>query len=365
MTSSWSSHAGLQAVHTSTAGDHMALIETRTTSTGKSYRARVKIKGHPTVTATFPKKSQAQAWAVDTESDIRNNRYGRKAEAAKHTLKDAIAKFDATGNQGAQLKWWAGQLGDYALAAIAPAMIRDALEAKDCSPATKNRYLAPLSKVFQHAVKVWYWCDGSPVDTVERWKEAPKSYRPLDGDEPVRLLEASKGSTNPLLYPAVLGFLLTGVRLREQLFLARTEELYRGTEKARGWVDLKERCIYLQDTKNKEPRIIPLTDELHRAYRSIVPVVGNPFLFPSKRSGGPADLRKALVAACASAGVENFTWHGFRHTFGTVAGETGSTHFDIMVAMGHRTVKASERYLHARPDHAEKVMGKVQGRLLG
>lgn len=111
----------------------MANIEKRTSSDGKvSYRVKVRLKGFPTQTATFERKTDAQKWVQQTETAIREGRHFKTTESKRHTLADAIERYindviptkpKNTVNQVGQLKWWKDNLGDYSLADVTPALI--------------------------------------------------------------------------------------------------------------------------------------------------------------------------------------------------------------------------------------------------
>ncbi len=74
----------------------MATIEERTDSDGKKrYRVKVRMKGYPTQTATFSRKSDARNWIQDTESAIRNKRHFATSEAKRHTLKELLDRYEA------------------------------------------------------------------------------------------------------------------------------------------------------------------------------------------------------------------------------------------------------------------------------
>jgi hypothetical protein len=48
----------------------MATIEVRKSCFKTSYRARVRVKGYPQVTASFARKTDAKRWAAGIEADI-------------------------------------------------------------------------------------------------------------------------------------------------------------------------------------------------------------------------------------------------------------------------------------------------------
>lgn len=70
---------------------------------------------------------------------------------------------------------------------------------KPFSPATVNRYLAPVSHALRIAVKEWGWLDDSPLHGVQRPSEPDGRVRFLSDDERDRLLAACQASTNPWL----------------------------------------------------------------------------------------------------------------------------------------------------------------------
>lgn len=194
----------------------MAYIQERKSADGKtSYRVQVRLKGYPTQTATFERKTDAKKWAQNTESAIREGRHFKTTEAKKHTLAEMIERYirDVLPKKSAsmklqefQLNWWKDQIGVYLLSDVTPALIaeyRDKLmqtpveRLKDKStykkrarkqdpPATQeretvlkprssasvNRYLAALSHVFSVAVKEWGWIDDTPMRKINKLRES-------------------------------------------------------------------------------------------------------------------------------------------------------------------------------------------------
>ena len=65
----------------------MATIQERKKKNGKvTYTATIRVKGHPPISATFDRKSDANRWIQETEPKIRQGRYFEEREAQKHTL---------------------------------------------------------------------------------------------------------------------------------------------------------------------------------------------------------------------------------------------------------------------------------------
>jgi 3-oxoacyl-ACP reductase-like protein len=94
---------------------------------GTRYQAEVHLKGHPILTATFDRKTDAQAWIQKVKSDIRAGRHHLYAESKKHTFKEAVKKYlqENTTSEAKQghLNWWSKELGTLYLQDIRPSII--------------------------------------------------------------------------------------------------------------------------------------------------------------------------------------------------------------------------------------------------
>ena len=72
----------------------MAAIETLVNEDGtQSYRVKIRLKGHPTETATFQRLTDAKRWMQSTEAAIREGRHFKTTEAKRHTLSDLIERY--------------------------------------------------------------------------------------------------------------------------------------------------------------------------------------------------------------------------------------------------------------------------------
>ncbi len=69
----------------------MANIERRKDIGGADrFRAKVRLKGHPSVSGSFKRLTDARRWAQSTETAIREGRYFKTLEAKRHTLGDLV-----------------------------------------------------------------------------------------------------------------------------------------------------------------------------------------------------------------------------------------------------------------------------------
>ncbi len=347
----------------------MAAINKHTDTKGKTtYRARVRLKGNPTVSATFDRLTDAKAWARITDADIRAGRYIDKMESQRRTLSELLDVYekrklpakgaDTIGIQKAQLEWWRNKLGSLSLANISPAKINDCMNDLTDSgraPSTINRYLAPLSHAFTYAVKDLGWMNDSPMRKVSKPKEPRGRVRFLSADERARLLDACKDSNNALLYPAVVLALSTGMRQGEQFSLTwRT-------------VDTQTGRIILEDTKNGERRTVvatgPALDEIRKLAK--VRRLDNEHVFPGLKKGKHIDLRTPWKKALKAAEIADFRWHDLRHCFASELAMSGATLAEIAEAMGHKTLAMVKRYSHLTENHISKVVERMTARVFG
>ncbi|KKK71662.1 hypothetical protein LCGC14_2911670, partial [marine sediment metagenome] len=312
----------------------MASIQKRASKDGKfRYRVQVRRKGQPPLTATFARKTDAQNWAEDRETEFQQKRHFKYAEAKKHTVGEAIDRYIETVLprkpksayiQAPQLIRWRDEIGDIKLADLIPPLIvacRDRLTedivpgGKKRSLGTVNRYLAALSHVFTVAMKEWGWIDSNPVLAVAKFKEPTGRTRYLSDEERSLLLKACKNSKNLHLFPIVVIAIATGMRKQEILSLTWDN------------IDLERRIAYIFETKNSEPRGVPLANlalKLLRKFRQHRSNASN-YVFPSLNGDRPIDIRSAWEVARNRSGLKGFRFHDLRHTTGSYLAMNGAS----------------------------------------
>jgi integrase len=350
----------------------MANFEKRTTKDGKThYRVKVRLKGHPVQTATFRRLTDAKRWAHQIESAMREGRHFKTAESKRHTLKDAITRYEAhilptkpnsIKDQGRQLIWWKNTLGKQTLGDITPALLaeqRDKLaqgitqRGNTRSPATVNRYLAALSHIFTIAVKEWGWLEHNPLLKVSKMKEPRGRVRFLSDDERHRLLQAAKESDNPYLYIIIVLCLSTGARKMEILNLTWKD------------VDLSRAMIILHETKNNERRSLPLTGlalELMKAH-SKVRHLKTHLVFPSKNLKKSMDIRQPWETVLKKAEITDFRFHDLRHSAASYLAMNGASLAEIAAVLGHKTLSMVKRYAHLSEAHTAKVVARMNEKI--
>lgn len=355
----------------------MANIQERKDKNGKiHFRVQVRLKGYPSQTATFKRKTDAVRWVQQTESAIRDGRHFKTAEAKKHTLGDLIDRYikfvvpnkkKHGEKQKAHLIWWKQQIGSFLLSDITPALLaeqRDKLldgmtyRGTKRSPSTVVRYMTSLSYAFSIAMKEWGWIDDNPFRKVQKPSESRGRIRFLDSLERERLLEACKNSSNSYLYLIVVLGISCGMRYSEIINLTYTD------------LDLIKGRITLHHTKNGERRVIPLAGlayELLKKHERIRRLDTN-LLFPRQKGQKPQkpiNLRSSWQKVLKEAAISNFKFHDLRHSCASYLAMNGASLAEIAEVLGHKTLAMVKRYAHLSEAHTASVITKMNEKIFG
>ena len=372
----------------------MATIQTRKTESGTRYRVQVRLRGHPPVSASFERRTDARKWVQQTEAAIREGRYFPTHEAKRRTLADLVDRqLEAIKSkrphdydrQRLLLGWWKKKLGDYTLDQCTPALIaeyRDRLLRENIgteetprrrNPATANRHLSALSKAFSDAVREWHWLHSNPLQRVAKEQESAGRVRYLSDEEREALLAACKKSELPELYLIVLFAITTGMRRGELLGLRWQD------------VDLERGVAVIHHTKNGDRRSVPIVPEVADLLRQHgkVRLLDNDVVFPAKlrkpgrrkrkqetatpapdaapqsKRRGPLWFDEYWYEALEKAKVKDFRFHDLRHTAASYLAMSGATVPEIAAVLGHRTLQMVKRYAHLSDQHTGAVIERM------
>jgi len=355
----------------------MATIEKRATDKGIAYRAKVRLRGFPTESATFERLTDAREWAKKIEADIKEGRYF--GQSKRHTFDELVDEYKPHAKDQIRLAYWRNVFGTLLLSDITPDRIakqRDRLlndetpryatpptgdaeaDAKRAKAkrkgSTVNRFLAALSVCMSYAVSELRWLEKNPCESIKKPKESKGRVRFLSDDERVALLNACK--SHPDLYLAVALSLTTGARQAEIMSLRW------------GQVDFNRQVITLHDTKNGERRALPLVGEAFALLqaRSKVRNLKDSRVFPPHNAKGKADyidLRAPWENALKTAGITDFHWHDLRHTAASYLAMSGVSLVEIAKVLGHRTLQMVARYSHLSDGHIVATGEKLAARM--
>lgn len=298
-----------------------------------------------------PSIKDAQAAEGKKRGQKRENRLFDVLPEAKMTFQDltdwylklekvkSLASFSII---DVYLRKFNSQFGDMIVGKIMPADLENHIEKrkKECADATIDQ---EIGKVRAMVFKAF---DNDIVggDTIKTFKKIGKLSR---GNANARSRIITLEEFTAMMKDAPQ-------HIRHILTMAYHTGMRRGEILNLTWdkVDLKKRFIYLEatDTKDKEKRSIPISDELHVTLKNIPKALHDQHVFLYK--GAPImDLRTGLRKACAGAGVtygrfkkSGFVFHDLRHTFNTNMRKAGVQESVIMKITGHSTRAMFDRY---------------------
>lgn len=348
----------------------MPTYEKRIGAKGKvTWRVRVRRQGGPWLTKSFPKKSDADAWARSVEHRIDSGEPLPSSESRKRTLGDAIDRYlksvfpRAARRKNAReqiriLNWWRAELGARSLQSITSAVIaetRDKIAARESrygkplAGSTVNRNMAALSAVMKVTVKEFGWLAKNPVSNVSKFAESKGRERFLTDDEREALIKSCAKSGCVALLPMVKLALATGARKGELLGLQWSG------------VDLDRRTARFEDTKNGESRTVPLAASavtVLKEWRVGRLPVGT--VFPVLL--GTIDV--AWRAARDAAGLPDVRFHDLRHSAASYLAMSGATLIDIAAILGHKTLAMVKRYSHLSQQHTTAAIDRMAEKFL-
>lgn len=341
---------------------------------GVKYRAIVRRTGHKPFSKTFPKRKEAQNWAKTIEGDIRQMDAYPGSAAKTKTLAQAIDRYVQEYDKKDQhifsrLSWWREHLGDKKLEQVTAFAIAEALDVLANEPLqgrgrgssnlgkkragpTVNRYHAALSSVLQKATGKWKWISENPARKITRNKESAGCERFLSREERTALLAAAKHSEWTGLHLAILMAISTGARRRELMGLTWQD------------IDLAKREARLSETKNADPRGLPLIPQVVEALRSTVRRIDTQLIFfdPEKPARSMYErLGRYFKKAIAESGIKPLRWHDLRHSCASFLIDADVPDITIAAILGHKSLAMTKRYSHLRDEKKRQVVDDVFG----
>ncbi|MBU2738870.1 site-specific integrase [Acidithiobacillus concretivorus] len=315
------------------------------------YQVQVQRKGYPSQTKTFRSKADAQAWATIVESEMQRGVWRDRSESENTTLMEAFDRYaeeiipsKKSGNRemGFLHQWQTRPIAKMFLASIRGKDVAAAMrnmESEGKSPNTIRLHLVLLSHLFTIARKEWGMESlNNPVELVRKPKLPRGRDRRLVGDEETRLLDACQ-TISPELASIVGIAIETAMRQGEIMGMTWNK------------VDLKRQTVTLEDTKNGEKRIVPLTTKATQILRDL------PRNLDGKVWTYTDDgMRTSYKRACKRAGIKGLTFHDLRHEATSRLFEKGLALMQVSAITGHKNMQMLKRYNHLKPEDLVKLL---------
>lgn len=321
------------------------------------WQATIRRRGFPTVCKTFETKAEAEGWAAAEETQMRKGLWVSSKEAESTTLAECLDRYaeealpshkDGGRREMSRIR----KLKEHPLALRFMATIR----AKDIAAYRKGREkdgarpdtirleFGTLSRTFDRARDNWGMESlQNPVKITTKPKIPEGRKRRLIGDEEKRLKEASPHPLFTLIFELALE---TAMRRGEILGLQWSR------------INFKKRFILLEDTKNGESRLVPLSlkaiEVLKKVPRNISDTVFDLHI---------DTINKWMVKACKAAGIKGLRFHDLRHEATTRFFEISDMNaLEVSRVTGHKSMQMLSRYTHLEiTDLAARLDGVRKG----
>jgi integrase len=131
------------------------------------------------------------------------------------------------------------------------------------------------------------------------------------------------------------------------------------------WIDIDfdRQTAYVETTKNGQPKVLPLTDEVVKElnrFRGQEPaLIFNSEIKPNK----PYEFYKLWKKALEQAEIDDFRFHDLRHTTASYLAQSGASLLEIADVLGHKQIQMTKRYAHLCIDHKQKLINSVMSNL--
>ena len=337
----------------------MASIQKR----GSAYRVRITREGKSTLCATFYSRLEALQWGKKTEAQLRlglyvesdaipNPGHGVLFEVSAnhymktHTIHKKIVRCETSRLQILIKRW--GNLPVSKVDKSSIISLRDDLLKMGRSGETINHYFNTISKLFQMLNDEWDLDIPNPIKGIKRMPPSKGRSKRVNLELEFSLLSGCKKLSLQLLHSIIQFALQTGMRRGEIMGLTWAD------------IDLANRKAYLHQTKNGEPRQVPLTRQAMAVLESLPKDCER--VFPMGMSGLRCQferLKKHLKQDWNGCGVNPFNdlrFHDFRHEALSRLSDAGLNVIELSHISGHKTLAMLKRYTH--PSH-EAIIFKL------
>lgn len=126
-------------------------------------------------------------------------------------------------------------------------------------------------------------------------------------------------------------------------------------------VDLDAGVIRAATTKNGEPVYTPISSAAVAELRRLPGKVADALVFANKAGTAGFQYRKLWLRITHEAGLDGHNFHLLRHGCGSTLAAAGAGQAQIMAHMGHRSLAASRRYMHANVEAKRELAARVFG----
>ncbi|KXI26789.1 tyrosine-type recombinase/integrase [Paraglaciecola hydrolytica] len=313
------------------------------------WQVKVRRKGQKSLSKTFLTKALALKWARDVENKIDMGSFQSTCAAESHLFSDLIHKYweEVVQPQKSSdvtiyaLNRLIKTFPEHRMIDMTTEVIKEYKESrlKVVKGDTVRKDLLLKRRFFDYAINEWqiFLPKGNPVSSIALPKKGKSRDRRLEQGEYSTLInEALKygGEIAPIIDLAIE----TGMR--------------RGEITKLKWSNYNSvsRIVTIEDTKNGEDRVIPLSSKANAILQSQTQV--DEFIFPIRGDS----IGQAFRRITKRANLLDLRFHDLRHEATSRLFEKGLGIMEVSAITGHKDLAMLKKYTHLR---AEDLVGKL------
>lgn len=312
-----------------------------------AWRAMIRKKGFPPLSATFDTKAEAERWAKEVETEMSRSRFVDTREADALTIAEALERYarevsihkKSRRNERSRIAILTRDLGHHTMTSLRSsdvAAYRDERLAVT-SGATVRRDLALLSHLYSIAAKEWGLPVVNPCTNVRKPSPGKGRERRVTQDQLELILAEAR--TRHQEMPSVITLAVeSGMRRSEMVGLRRG--------------DIRGSVAYLADTKNGTARSVPLSKAAREAIDAL-PLRIDGRLFTMH----PDTVTGYFRRCCKAVGLEGVRFHDLRHEATSRFFEKGFNIMEVASITGHKDLRMLRRYTHLNPSELAERLG--------
>ncbi|MBL81951.1 MAG: hypothetical protein CMM80_05320 [Rhodospirillaceae bacterium] len=209
---------------------------------------------------------------------------------------------------------------------------------------TFNRQFSIISEACRMASEEWDWDFPSDALKIKRAKVSKQKLFRRVTQEQFEAIFAAGGKRKCKKFQQILILALeTGLRRSELCNLMSLD------------IDFKSGVVFVNDTKNGFPRLIPMTPRALDAAMKLATSSTSEKLFEMSENA----IRMAFEKARSFAGLPSIRFHDLRHEAISRFFEAGLTPPEVAAISGHRTMSMLMRYSHASLEKIQKKLIEI------
>ena len=125
-------------------------------------------------------------------------------------------------------------------------------------------------------------------------------------------------------------------------------------------LDFASGFIIIRDSKNGEPRHVPMDSTVVDLFRNFPRTSGSEFVFTNAAGGRLGWVQHGYRKALVRAGLCDLHFHDLRHTFASQWMMAGGELYSLRDILGHKTIAMTQRYAHLSPAYKRKMVERME-----